>query len=91
MAIERRLHPREDLALPLNLDGDSSAVTRNISASGLYFEILGAYRPQGLFVFDMESGRLKFTAEVELVRLDYGLSKTGVALKFAFAKLKATG
>lgn len=91
MVTERRLHPREDLALPLDLDGENSAVTRNVSASGLYLEILGPYRPRRLVAFDMQRGRLKFTAEVELVRLDYGLSKTGVALKFASAKLKAIG
>jgi hypothetical protein len=39
----------------------------------------------------MEAGSLKFTAEGDVVRLDYGISKTGVALKFASAKLKAIG
>jgi hypothetical protein len=89
MVIERRLHMREDLALPLKLDDNSSGLTRNLSASGLYLEIVGMYRPEGPVVFELETGRLKFTAQGDVVRLDYGRSKTGVAIKFAFDRLKA--
>lgn len=77
MVIERRLQAREDLALPVKLDDDSLAVIRNISASGLYLEISGWGLSEGAVIFEMETGRLKFTAQVEVVRLDDGLSKTG--------------
>ncbi len=91
MVNDRRLSPREDFALLVELDGESSAVMRNLSASGLYLEVLGMYRPEGLVKFEIETDRLKFVAHAEVVRLDYRPSTTGVAFEFACAKLKAVG
>lgn len=83
MFIEQRVDPREPLALPLKLEDGSSAVTRNISASGMYFEIQGSYAMVGPVVFEMQLAELgvKFTAEGEVVRVERHGTRTGFAIK----------
>jgi hypothetical protein len=80
---ERRLDPRERLALPLRLLDGSHAVTRNISASGLYFEMNGEHEVDGLVDFEMQLPDLhmKFTAVGQIVRVEHRFGITGVAVK----------
>jgi len=80
---EQRVDPREPVALPLKLEDGSSAVTRNISASGMYFEIQGSYAIAGPVVFEMQLAELgvKFTAEGEVVRVERHATRTGFAIK----------
>ena len=54
---EHRIEPREFLALPLTLGDGSTAVTRDISASGMYFQIKGSYTMTGPVLFEMHRQR----------------------------------
>jgi hypothetical protein len=87
---EQRLEPRERLALPLQLRDGSQAVTRDISASGLYFEMDGEYQVDGLVDFKMELPDLhmKFTAVGQIVRVEHRFGVTGVAVKLLSPRLE---
>lgn len=91
MFIEQRVEPRESLALPLKLGDGCSAVTRDISASGMYLEISGAHPLNGLVVFEMHlaDARMKLTAEGEIVRIEHRSGKTGVAVKLRAPRLES--
>lgn len=81
---EQRTDPREFLALPLRLADGSSAVTRDISASGMYLEIDGVHTClAGPVVFEMQVAELglKFVAEGDIVRIEQRPGKTGVAVQ----------
>lgn len=80
---EQRIEPREPLALPLTLENGSTAVTRDISASGMYFEIKGAYAMEGPVLFEMQLAELgvKFSAQGDIVRVDRRDGTTGFAVK----------
>jgi hypothetical protein len=80
---EHRIEPRESLAIPLKLGDGSTAVTRDISATGMYFEIKGSYELAGAVVFEMQLAELgvKFTAEGEIVRVEHRAGNTGFAVK----------
>jgi hypothetical protein len=90
MFIEQRVEPREILALPLKLEDGCSAVTRNISASGMYLEISGLHTLRGLVVFEMHlaDARMKFTAEGEVVRIEHRGGNTGLAVKLRTPRLE---
>jgi hypothetical protein len=89
MFIERRVEPRESVALPLNVGDSNPAVTRDISASGMYLEIPGTHSVGGPLVFEMHltDARIKFTAEGEIVRVEHADGKTGVAVRLLAARL----
>lgn len=89
MFIEQRLEPRELLSLPLTLGDGCSAVTRDISPSGMYLEINGLHPLRGLVVFEMHlaGARMKFTAEGEIVRIEHRGTSTGVALRLRAPRL----
>jgi hypothetical protein len=90
MFIEQRLEPRESLALPLKLGDGCSAVTRDISASGMYLEIDGLYPLRGMVIFEMHlsGARMKFTAEGEIVRIEHKGGSTGVAVRLRAPRLQ---
>ena len=87
---EQRIEPRESLALPLKMGDGSAAVTRDISASGMYLEINGQHQLRGAVVFEMHlaAARMKFTAEGEIVRLEHKDGSTGVAVRLVSPKLE---
>jgi len=87
---EHRIDPREPLALPLTLGDGSPAVTRDISASGLYFEIRGTYSMTGPVLFEMQLAELgmKFSAEGDIVRVDRRDGTTGFAVKLRHPRLE---
>jgi hypothetical protein len=89
---EHRAEPRESLALPLKLGDGCSAVTRDISASGMYLEIAGEHEMTGLVVFEMHltHARMKFTAEGEIVRVEHKAGHTGIAVKLRTPRLELT-
>jgi hypothetical protein len=91
MFIEQRSEPREPVALPLKLGDGSPAVTRNISPSGMYFEMNGWHHMAGAVVFEMHltDGQLKFTAEGEILRIVHAYGKTGVAVRLLSPKLQS--
>jgi hypothetical protein len=87
---EQRVEPRERLAMPLRLRDGSHAVTRDISASGLYFEMDGTHEVQGLVDFEMELPDLhmKFKAVGKIVRVEHNFGITGVAVKLLSPRLE---
>jgi hypothetical protein len=93
MFIEQRHEPREALALPLKLGDGCSAITRDISASGLYLEIVGVHPMTGLVVFEMQLSdvRMKFIAEGEIVRVEHREGNTGIAVKLRAPRLQTLG
>jgi hypothetical protein len=92
MTREQRAQPRERLALPLKLSGGGRAVTRDVSASGLYFQLEGPYRLGHLVDFELElaHAHMKFTAIGQLVRIDRLGPVTGVAVKLLNPRLTST-
>ena len=90
MFIEQRLEPRESLALPLKLGDGCSAVTRDISASGMYLQIDGLHPLRGMVVFEMHlaDARMKFIAEGEIVRIEHRGGSTGVAVRLRAPRLQ---
>ncbi|HSV35896.1 MAG TPA: PilZ domain-containing protein [Ramlibacter sp.] len=92
MFVEQRTEPREKLALPLKLGDGCSAVTRDISASGMYLEISGELQLTGTVVFEMylADAHMKFTAEGDIVRIEHRAGVTGVAVKLRTPRLEST-
>lgn len=90
MFIEQRADPRERLALPLRLLDGSHAVTRDISAGGMYFEMAGEHDVHGLVDFAMQLRELgmKFTAVGRIVRVEHRFGVTGVAVKLISPRLE---
>ena len=93
MLVEKRVEPRETLALPVKLGDGSSAVTRDISASGMYLEMPGLHQISGTVIFEMDlaEAHVKFTAEGQIVRLEHHDGRTGVALKLHAHRLEPLG
>lgn len=87
---ERRVEPRERLTLPLRLRDGSHAVTRDISASGLFFEMGGEHDVRGLVDFEMQlpDVRMQFTAVGQIVRVQHRLGTTGIAVKLLAPRLE---
>jgi len=87
---EQRIEPREHLELPIKLGDGLRAMTRDISPTGLFFEIEGERTMSGLVDFEMhlaETG-MKFTAVGEIVRVEYRAGKTGVAVRLTAPRLE---
>jgi hypothetical protein len=80
---EQRADPRERLQMPLKLGTGEMAVTRDISAAGLYFEIKGLLEMQGQVDFELHlpEARMKFTSIGEIVRVDHADGHTGIAVR----------
>jgi hypothetical protein len=87
---EQRTNPRESLAVPLKLGGGTVAVTRDISATGLYFEIKGRHVIEGPLDFELQlpEARMKFTSIGEIVRIDHSDDMTGVAVRLLSPRLE---
>jgi hypothetical protein len=91
MWIERRGEPRVVMVLPLRVGDGIEATTRDISPSGLYFEIPGDQVPEGTLYFemDLEEANMKFTARGTIVRIEPHDGTTGVAVKLALGRLES--
>ena len=87
---EHRIDPRERLAVPLQLGSGAVAVTRDISATGLYFEIQGRHVLAGPLDFEMQlpEVRMKFTSIGEIVRIDHWDGRTGIAVRLLSPRLE---
>ena len=88
---EQRAEPREPLALPLKLGDGSQAVTRDLSASGLFFVTQGHYRLHSLVDFEMHltEVNMKFTSWGQIVRIEQLPGCTGVAVRLMDPRLEA--
>lgn len=89
MWIERRREPRVPMVLPLRVGDGLVATTRDISPSGLYFEIPDGDVPEGTlhFEMDLEEANMKFTARGTVVRVERRDGITGVAVKLFAGRL----
>ncbi len=76
--------------MPVRLGDGSAAVTRDISASGMFIEIKGECAITGPVVFEMQLAELgvKFTAEGEIVRVERHDDTTGFAVRLIHPKLE---
>jgi hypothetical protein len=90
---EHRVEQREALALPVQLGDGPAAVTRDISASGMYLEIPGVHELGGAVVFEMKlaQAQVKFIADGTVVRVEHHEGRTGVALKLHAHRLEPLG
>jgi len=89
MNLDRRASARESLVLPIVLADGSSATTRDVSESGLFFTVdAGRQLDKWMHVeFSVPSAHLKFTATGEIVRIEHGEHEDGVALRLHAPKL----
>jgi hypothetical protein len=87
---ERRLEPREPVALPLKLADGCSAITRDISPSGMYLRILGERTIEGIVYFEMDlaEAQMRFSAEAQIVRIERKDGHTGIAVRLISPRLE---
>lgn len=80
---ERRASPREPLRLPIKLAGGASALTRDISEHGLFLYVPRGESVDGWlsFEFAVPQAGLKFEAAGEVVRIEPGIRRVGVAIR----------
>ncbi|GAC1525735.1 MAG: hypothetical protein NVS2B4_01920 [Ramlibacter sp.] len=93
MHTNRRASARDQLALPIALANGSAAMTRNISAEGLFLTL-----PSGqaiadwlLLECDVPSAGVRFKAAGEVVRIERGVAEDGVALRLHAPQLLPLG
>jgi len=94
--VERREHEkRKDerifAALPVDL-GTATGTTRDVSASGVFFEIDANYRLGSKIEFAVEmdtpGGKMLLKCEGEIVRIEPRGARVGVAVKIAESSLE---
>lgn len=83
MGSEKRKHKRIHIALPVFLK-NTTGVTRDVSASGMFFWTGGACVTGDFIGFDVELrrpvGKMKLICQGYVVRTEAGDSTTGVAV-----------
>ena len=88
---EQRVEPREQLELPLILSDGSRAVTRDVSATGLFFVMEGEYTLEALVDFEMPllEARMKFTCVGKVIRIErLPDGRTGIAVRLMDPRLE---
>lgn len=63
-------------------------VTRNVSASSMYFETTNGPPLSHVVLLEMQHAQLKLTLIGEIVRIEHRAGKTGIAIKFRTAQLR---
>src|SRR5688572_13041214 len=91
MAGQPRQH-RMSAAIPVELEGGASALTRDISASGIYF-VTDADLSEGSAIrfsveFDSPSGKMFLECNGEVVRIERGGGKLGVGARILESRLE---
>ena len=87
-----RNEPRQLVCLPVQLDAGVGSVTRDVSASGLYFEV--SIKPVvGELVnveidLDSPGGPMRLKAHGLIVRIESHGERTGVGVKLLSSKLE---
>jgi len=81
---EQRVNPRERLTLPIDLADGLRALTRDISAAGLFFVLQGQHVLHGPVEFELRVPEfsMRFSSSGEIVRVEHGADSTGVAVRF---------
>lgn len=91
MQSEHRTEPREPIRLPVALAGGKQTVTRDISATGLFFEMDSVPQVGGLIDLEIEldtpSGPVKLKAQGQIMRIEQHAGKTGVGVKLLNSRL----
>jgi hypothetical protein len=93
MPPDRRTSPRESLELPVTLGDGSPAVTRNISAFGLYLTTAsGVQLDQWLSLeYELPEVGLRFTAAGEVMRIETTNGDVGVAIRLHSPNIEPVG
>lgn len=88
---EKRKDERIPTALPVKL-GDATGVTRDVSASGVFFEIEANYRLGTEIAFSVEldtpGGKMVLKCEGEIVRIEPRGQRVGVAVRIVESTLQ---
>jgi hypothetical protein len=91
MQNEHRTEPREQIQLPVGLAGGRQTLTRDISASGLFFEMDSVQQVGGLIDLEIEldtpGGPMKLKAQGQIMRIEQQGGKTGVGVKLLSSRL----
>jgi hypothetical protein len=81
---EKRRHQRIHIALPVVLK-DATGVTRDVSASGMFFWTAGDCTPGDLIGFEVElrrvGGNMRLKCQGDVIRTESGSARVGVAVK----------
>ena len=92
MGAEHRTEERVRAALRVSL-GDVTGVTRDVSASGLYFETDGHFTPgQSITLavdIDTASGKIALWCDGVVLRVDLHGAQRGVAVRIVESNLRA--
>lgn len=86
---ERRAFPRELLAIPLRWEDGSNAHTRDVSPEGMYVILEpGAPIPDWVSIeFTAGHSAVGYRAYARVLRVEPGVTSTGVALRLHSARL----
>jgi hypothetical protein len=88
---EKRRHQRIHIALPVFLKG-TTGVTRDVSASGMFFWTAGACTPGDLIGFEVELhrpvGKMRLKCRGDIVRTESGNASVGVAVKITESEME---
>jgi hypothetical protein len=88
---EQRREERVFTVLPVDL-GNGTGVTRDVSASGIFFEIDSNYRLGSAIEFAVEmdtpGGKMLLKCEGEIVRIEPRGPRVGVAVKITTSSLE---
>lgn len=91
-AEESRREERVRAALRVDLGGNGVGVTRDVSASGIFFETDVTYSPGNPIAFtidiDAPAGKMVLQCRGEIVRVEARESRVGVAVKILESVLK---
>lgn len=89
---EHRTEPREMVSLPLDLGGGRTGTTRDISASGVYFETDVDQTPGSLvdfsIDFDTPGGPMRLKCHGTIVRTERHADRQGAAVKIIEARFE---
>ena len=91
-AEEHRREQRVRAALRVGLDNNAVGVTRDVSASGIFFETDASFDPGGPISFHIEidtpGGAMVLSCRGEIVRVEQRDAKLGVAVRIVESVLK---
>ena len=89
---EERKEERIRAAWPVTLGGERAGVTRDVSASGIYFETDSHYDPGSSIAFEIDidtpGGAMVLSCRGQIVRTEQRDARVGVAVKILESTLK---
>ena len=92
MAHAKRKEERVHAALPVDL-GNGTGITRDVSASGMFFETDVNYAPGSEINFSIEidgpGGKMMFKCQGQIVRVERRDGKAGVAARIVASTLES--